>query len=109
MTFKQVHCLELENFIQSIVVYKSCKEIYIDSPSSASGVYDLESGRHYCLMEKSTNSCGEGGWTLALKVDGTKVGQKQLNPVIFINSASLILKLIISSNSHIFNKMLSIL
>ena len=63
-------------FINSVVVYKSCKEIYKDNPSSLSGVYNLESGNHHCLMDKSTDSCGKGGWTLALKVDGTKVRQK---------------------------------
>ena len=67
--------LKFQTFINSIVVYKSCKEIYKDNPSSLSGVYNLESGSHHCLMEKSTDSCGKGGWTLALKVDGTKVGK----------------------------------
>ena len=59
----------------SFVVYKSCKEIYNDTPSSLTGVYELEIGKHFCLMGNSADSCGQGGWTLALKVDGRKVGK----------------------------------
>ena len=54
-------------------MYKSCKEIYEDSPFSVTGVYELDIGKHYCFMEQSGGSCGVGGWTLAMKVDGTKV------------------------------------
>ena len=63
----------------SVLVYKSCKEIYNDDPSSATGVYDLETGKHFCYMESSSGSCGVGGWTLALKVDGTKVSHLPFN------------------------------
>ena len=54
-------------------VYKSCKEIYNDDPSSATGVYKLESGEHFCFMETTAVSCEVGGWTLALKVNGSLV------------------------------------
>ena len=57
----------------NFAVYRSCNDIYNANPSSVSGVFDLEIGKHHCLMDRSNGSCGEGGWTLALKVDGTKV------------------------------------
>ena len=60
-------------FFFNFAVYRSCKDIYNAEPSSVSGVFELEIGKHYCLMERSNSACGEGGWTLALKVDGTKV------------------------------------
>ena len=60
-------------FCFNFAVYRSCKDIYNANPSSVSGVFELEIGKHHCVMERSNVGCGEGGWTLALKVDGTKV------------------------------------
>ncbi|XP_065070552.1 uncharacterized protein LOC135695369 [Rhopilema esculentum] len=53
-------------------VFKSCREVFLEKENAASGVYDLESGRHFCNMSEIPN-CGGGGWTLAMKIDGTKV------------------------------------
>eukprot|EP00794_Sanderia_malayensis_P010886 gene10886-12042_t len=50
--------------------YESCKQIKKDKPDSSNGVYDLKSGKHHCIMDNS--HCGQGGWTLAMKIDGTK-------------------------------------
>eukprot|EP00794_Sanderia_malayensis_P010734 gene10734-11883_t len=50
--------------------YESCKEIKEEKLNSSSGVHNLKSGRHYCIMNNS--QCGEGGWTLAMKIDGAK-------------------------------------
>ena len=58
-------------FVFFSVVYVSCKEIFSNG-AVASGVYRLKSGLHYCNMS-SVGSCGGGGWTLAMKVDGSKV------------------------------------
>ena len=53
--------------------YKSCKEIEQNLPNAASGVYNLTDGRHFCRIG-DIPECGSGGWTLAMKIDGTKVG-----------------------------------
>ena len=53
-------------------VYKNCKEIAADDASAKDGVYELHDGKHFCKMT-SLGSCGDGGWTLALKIDGEKV------------------------------------
>ena len=58
-------------------VYKSCKEIYNERPWSATGVYDLESGKHFCYMDDISGATG--GWTLALKIDGSKVTMSQFS------------------------------
>eukprot|EP00794_Sanderia_malayensis_P010881 gene10881-12037_t len=50
--------------------YQSCKQIKEDKPDSSNGVYGLKSGKHHCIMDNS--QCGQGGWTLAMKIDGTK-------------------------------------
>ena len=44
----------------------------MERENAASGVYDLESGRHFCNMSEIPN-CGGGGWTLAMKINDTKV------------------------------------
>eukprot|EP00794_Sanderia_malayensis_P010883 gene10883-12039_t len=49
---------------------ESCKQIKEEKPDSSNGVYDLKSGKHHCIMDNS--HCGQGGWTLAMKIDGTK-------------------------------------
>ncbi|XP_065059888.1 uncharacterized protein LOC135687256 isoform X2 [Rhopilema esculentum] len=51
-------------------VYDSCKEIFSNG-AVTSGVYRLKSGLHFCNMS-NVGSCGGGGWTLAMKVDGSK-------------------------------------
>ncbi len=56
----------------AVAVYKSCKEIFDINPSATDGVYQLEDGPHHCIMD-SIPGCGVGGWTLAMKIDGTKV------------------------------------
>jgi len=52
----------------------SCKEQYEKDKSSKSQVYPLMFGREkipvYCHM--GNFGCGDGGWTLAMKIDGTK-------------------------------------
>ncbi|XP_020623536.1 uncharacterized skeletal organic matrix protein 5-like isoform X1 [Orbicella faveolata] len=52
----------------------SCKEQYDTYPSSMSQVYPLMFGSQtipvYCHM--GNFGCGDGGWTLAMKIDGTK-------------------------------------
>ena len=53
-------------------VYKSCKDIALDQPGAASGAYELEDGSHFCRIGDIPD-CGSGGWTLALKIDGSKV------------------------------------
>ncbi|XP_065055027.1 uncharacterized protein LOC135683633 isoform X2 [Rhopilema esculentum] len=52
-------------------VFKSCREAFLEGKNTESGVYTLESGRHFCNMSDIPN-CGGGGWTLAMKIDGTK-------------------------------------
>ena len=42
-------------------------------PNATSGVYNLKDGRHFCRMG-DISGCGSGGWTLAIKINGTKVG-----------------------------------
>ena len=63
--------------------------------NAASGVYDLESGRHFCNMSEIPN-CGGGGWTLAMKIDGTKVTNHILNTdmgcVVAVTAALTLLK-----------------
>eukprot|EP00794_Sanderia_malayensis_P010885 gene10885-12041_t len=49
---------------------ESCKQIKEEKPDSSNGVYDLKSGKHHCIMNNS--QCGQGGWTLAMKINGTK-------------------------------------
>ena len=44
-------------------------------PDAKSGVYELEDGKHFCRMGDVTG-CGAGGWTLAMKVNGSKVSGK---------------------------------
>ncbi|XP_065059823.1 uncharacterized protein LOC135687230 isoform X2 [Rhopilema esculentum] len=50
-------------------VYHSCKEAYFDIKDAPSGVYRLHIGRHFCKMD--IPGCG-GGWTLAMKINGSK-------------------------------------
>eukprot|EP00794_Sanderia_malayensis_P010882 gene10882-12038_t len=50
--------------------YESCKQIKKEKPDSSNGVYNLKSGKHHCIMDNS--QCGPGGWTLAMKINGTK-------------------------------------
>eukprot|EP00112_Aurelia_sp_Birch-Aquarium-sp1_P014710 Seg319.10 transcript_id=Seg319.10/GoldUCD/mRNA.D3Y31 product=Peroxidasin protein_id=Seg319.10/GoldUCD/D3Y31 len=52
-------------------VYKSCKETLSNRPDLGDGFYKLSSGEHYCIM-KDISGCGGGGWTLAMKLDGSK-------------------------------------
>lgn len=52
-------------------VYASCKEIFESEVKTTDGVYQLTSGKHYCAMS-SVGECGGGGWTLAMKVNGSK-------------------------------------
>ncbi len=60
------------DFLFHVLVYGSCKEILGDKPGSADGVYQLRSGKHYCVM-RHVQGCGAGGWTLVMKVNGSKV------------------------------------
>ena len=60
-----------------ISVYKSCKDMALDQPGAASGAYELEEGSHFCRIG-DIPECGSGGWTLAIKVDGSKVSQSQI-------------------------------
>ena len=53
-------------------MYESCKEIKRNLPGAGSGVYMLKAGRHFCRMG-DISECGSGGWTLAMKINGTKV------------------------------------
>ena len=49
--------------------------IFISIRANSNGVYELEaSGKVpvYCHMA-SLNGCGSGGWTLVMKIDGSKV------------------------------------
>ena len=55
-------------------VYKSCKDFATNVPHAVSGVYELEDGRHFCRIGDVPH-CGSGGWTLALKIDGSKVSE----------------------------------
>lgn len=55
------------------LAYRNCQEIYDEDSTSATGVYALETGKHFCYIDSNARSCGGGAWTLALKVDGTKV------------------------------------
>ncbi|XP_068759058.1 uncharacterized skeletal organic matrix protein 5-like isoform X1 [Montipora capricornis] len=52
----------------------SCKEQFENDNSSKSQVYELKFGQQkvpvYCHM--GNFGCGDGGWTLAMKTDGTK-------------------------------------
>ena len=59
------------------IEYESCKEIYDKNPGSVSGVYKLKSGKHHCVMGNATG-CGGGGWTMAMKINGSKVGFIQI-------------------------------
>ena len=59
----------------TLAVYKSCKDIYNENPASTTGIYDLEDGKHFCYMESVAGPCGAGGWTLALKVNGSQVSR----------------------------------
>eukprot|EP00794_Sanderia_malayensis_P008724 gene8724-9654_t len=54
--------------------YESCSEIFNDrnQRSDRNGIYKLKSGDHFCLMDEIPG-CGSGGWTLAMKVNGSKV------------------------------------
>ena len=54
------------------LVFTSCKEAYNYDASATTGIYDLTLGKHYCVMQNIPN-CGQGGWTLAMKIDGSKV------------------------------------
>ena len=54
---------------------RSPDSLYLNNRSLKSGVYTLMFGSHkipvYCHM--GNFRCGDGGWTLAMKIDGTKV------------------------------------
>eukprot|EP00794_Sanderia_malayensis_P008725 gene8725-9656_t len=54
--------------------YESCSEIFNDMNQSSdrNGIYKLKSGDHFCLMDEIA-SCGSGGWTLAMKINGSKL------------------------------------
>ena len=56
---------------KSAIGYRSCKDAF-EQGLTIDGVYNLDNGLHYCAMS-DTSICGGGGWTLALKIDGSKV------------------------------------
>ena len=74
-----------------ITGYTSCKDVHNHNASLQTGVYDLEAGKHFCYMDTLAGACGKGGWTLALKVNGTKVNS---NYVLF---HSLLMKILIKN------------
>ena len=59
-------------FLCNVSVYKSCKQLALHQQSAASGAYELEDGSHFCRIG-DIPECGSGGWTLALKINGSKV------------------------------------
>eukprot|EP00794_Sanderia_malayensis_P000327 gene327-959_t len=66
---------EQEKMKPSDGVYTSCKELLEKHPNTGSGVYKIKSGdsidSHFCAM--NLIGCGtEGGWTLAMKINGSK-------------------------------------
>ena len=50
---------------------KSCNEFYMAGERDSKKYILDEIEAHYCMMD---GGCGKGGWTLALKADGTTVG-----------------------------------
>ena len=52
--------------------FKSCKELW-NKGHRNNGMYTIENaGSIYCHMVNIT-SCGDGGWTQVIKMDGSKV------------------------------------
>jgi len=72
---------------QPAVPASSCKEQYEKHNSTKSQVYPLKFGSQkipvYCHM--GNFGCGDGGWTLAMKIDGTKVCTCFLSTLILEN------------------------
>ena len=60
-------------YLLILIEYNSCSDVYNEDPSSPTGIYNLQDGKHFCFIENTAGFCGAGGWTLALKVNGTKV------------------------------------
>lgn len=59
-------------FLITFLAYNSCKEIYDNKTDILTDkVYELQSGKHFCVM-RTIDSCGAGGWTLAMTIDGSK-------------------------------------
>ncbi|KAL9953458.1 hypothetical protein ACROYT_G040880 [Oculina patagonica] len=58
-------------------IYSSCKEIYDRELVTENKAYELKVGSEkflaYCVMnDAGMGTCSEGGWTLVMKIDGTK-------------------------------------
>ena len=68
----------MPSLIVFCAVYKSCKDIGRNVPHAVSGVYELEDGRHLCRIGDVPH-CGPGGWTLALKMNGSSVSDSKKN------------------------------
>ena len=58
-------------------MYKSCKDVALNVPNAASGAYELTDGRHFCRIGDVPH-CGSGGWTLALKIIGSRVSNMMI-------------------------------
>ena len=60
--------------------------LYLNNRSLKSGVFTLMFGSQkipvYCHM--GNFGCGDGGWTLAMKIDGTKVGIFALLAILYL-------------------------
>ena len=56
---------------EGVDAYLSCKDAF-EKGLVVDGVYNLDIGPHFCVMS-SVTGCGGGGWTLAMKIDGSKV------------------------------------
>jgi hypothetical protein len=78
------------------LAYVSCMAWLTASPGSASGVYDLIDGtgaiyQAYCDMESGDGTDGgvAGGWTLALKIDGTNSAALDYDDPLWTNEMAL--------------------
>jgi len=56
-----------------IPMYQNCKELYEKSWYRENKAYPLKEGSVYCHLNNDIGTCGDGGWTLVMKMDGSKV------------------------------------
>ncbi|XP_078351691.1 uncharacterized protein LOC144636371 isoform X1 [Oculina patagonica] len=59
-----------------IALFQTCRELYDNNMSKGNKAYPLKVGSAtipvYCHMTDDLGACGGGGWTLVMKIDGSK-------------------------------------
>ncbi|XP_078352335.1 putative skeletal organic matrix protein 5 [Oculina patagonica] len=92
-TDKRYQCLCTANYSGvncQIDGFQTCKDVYDDNFAEGNKAYQLQLNvgsakvRVYCHMTADLGSCGGGGWTLVMKIDGSK-GTFNYDSTLWIN------------------------